>query len=190
MMHETDMIGFDCSISDACALFETISGDRPSARVVDKVNQRDELLFDEFIELLVRCAVLSRAGRCALGTATDARSVLLRLVDQFLFDFYAATDKFYPGSLTRMARRMRQQTKRNQMRSGLGRSSSSEIAAASRPSSSPMPGAARAAAARPATAVSQPALAPSKPPARANTLGACRSSSAGVIQRARPKAAN
>ena len=87
-------------------LFEVTTCDRPLVTDVHPSNARDELIFDEFVELLVRAAVRARGARLSPPFGEGPISMAwLNLIDDFLYDFYKATDRFYPGNLMRIVKK-------------------------------------------------------------------------------------
>ena len=106
MLQDTEMLGPECTSREAAALFHRCTGNMPSLAHLHPANMRDELSFDELVELLVRMALKHRGRKMLVGSADLARTALLQLVHEFLLDYYVATDRFYNGNLTRNARQI------------------------------------------------------------------------------------
>lgn len=110
MLRETGMFrGGALKVSDVPDIFEAATGDRPRLADVHAANARDELIFDEFVELLVRIAVHrdrgGAGGRWMRRPEVSDTAALVSLADDFLRDYYNATDRFYPGGLARIVRK-------------------------------------------------------------------------------------
>jgi len=53
----------------------------------------------------VRAGVQKYGAKLKQSGGDDPRSALIVLVDDFLCEYYAATDRVYPGNLMRLARK-------------------------------------------------------------------------------------
>lgn len=106
MLQDTELLGPDCTSSQAAGLFHRVTGDKPTMSSLHPINCRDEVAFDELVELLVRLALKTRGTKQQIRSVAQARTALLELVHGFLIDYYVATDRFYNGNLMRVAHGM------------------------------------------------------------------------------------
>jgi len=86
-------------------LFEATTLDRPMFADIHSANERDEIIFDEFVELLVRAAVIKYGPKFRPLETDAAKAALLVVADDFLCDYYTAVDRIYPGNLMRVVKK-------------------------------------------------------------------------------------
>ena len=106
MAQDCDLLGPDCSPRELAALFHRVTGDKPTMHQLHPINMRDELTFDELVELLVRLALKIKGTKQQIRSVAQARTALLQMVHDFLVEYYVATDRFYTGNLKYAARQI------------------------------------------------------------------------------------